>query len=85
MDFFKNIHNTSQIIPVEGKINCKTKVGFLYVLWSRMVPGMQYLGSSEQEVRKGLGQHKGVIQNLRLNKAVAKRLLISGGRRLRET
>ena len=33
---------------------------------------MQYLGSSEQEVRRRLGQHKGDIQNMRLNKAVAK-------------
>ena len=66
------IHNTNQIIPVEGKINCKTRGGFLYMLWSRKAPAMQYLGSSEQEVRKRLGQHKGDIQNLRLNKAVAK-------------
>ena len=66
------IHNTGQIIPVEGKINCKSKGGILYLLWSRKVPAMQYLGSSEQEVRKRLGQHKGDIQNLRLNKAVAK-------------
>ena len=66
------IHNTNQIIPVEGKINCKTRGGFLYMLWSRKAPAMQYLGSSEQEVRKRLGQHKGDIQNRRLNKAVAK-------------
>ena len=31
---------------------------------------MQYLGRSEQEVRKRLGQHKGDIQNHRINKAV---------------
>ena len=33
---------------------------------------MQYLGSSEQEVRKWLGQHKDDILSLRLHKAVAK-------------
>ena len=33
---------------------------------------MQYLGRSEQEVRKRLGQHKGDIQNHWINKAVAK-------------
>ena len=68
---YVTVHNTKQRIKVEGKINCKTK-GFLYMLWSRKMPAMQYLGSSEQEVRRRLGQHKGDIQNMHLNKAVAK-------------
>jgi hypothetical protein len=66
------IHNTGQRIPVEGRMNCKTKGGFLYLLWSAKVPAVQYLGSSEQEPRRRLGGHKGDIENQRLNKAVAK-------------
>ena len=66
-----SVQNTGQKIKVEGKINCKSR-GFLYLLWSRKVPTMQYIGSSEQEVRRRLGQHKGDILNMRLNKAVAK-------------
>ena len=31
---FVTIHNTGQKIPVEGRINCKTQGGFLYLLWS---------------------------------------------------
>ena len=64
------IHNTGQKIPVEGRLNCKTKGGFLYLLWSRKAPSKQYLGSSEQEVRRRLGGHNNDIENGRMNKAV---------------
>ena len=69
---FVTIHNTGQKIPVEGKINCKSKGGFLYLLWSSKVPAMQYLGSLEQEPGRRLAGHKSDIENLRLKKAVAK-------------
>ena len=69
---FVTIHNTRQKIPVEGKINCKSKGGFLYLLWSSKAPAMQYLGSSEQEPRRRLTGHKSDIENLKLKKAVAK-------------
>ena len=66
------LYNTGQVIPVKGKINCKTKGGFLCFLWSRKAPALQYLGSSEQEPRRRLGAHKGDIENRRLTKWVGK-------------
>ena len=69
---FVEIHNSGEKIPVEGRINCKTGGGFLYLLWSEKDPGKQYLGSSGQEPRRRLGSHKSDIENQRLNKAVAK-------------
>ena len=69
---YVTIHNTGQKIPVEGRLNCKTQGGFLYLLWSKKAPAMQYLGSSEQEPVRRLGGHKGDIENRRLKKAVAK-------------
>ena len=32
------ISNTGQEVLVEGSINCKTRGGYLYLLWSRKVP-----------------------------------------------
>ena len=69
---FVTIHNTGQRIPVEGRINCKTQGGFLYLLWSSKAPALQYLGSSMQEPRRRLGAHKSDIENGRMNRAVAK-------------
>ena len=69
---FVEIKNMGEKIPVEGRINCKTGGGFLYLLWSRKDPGKQYLGSSTQEPRRRLGSHKSDIENQRVNKAVAK-------------
>ena len=62
------------MVPVEGRINCKSQVGFFYLLWSSKAPAKQYLGSSAREPRVRLGEHMRNIENRRLNKAVAKHL-----------
>ena len=66
------LFNTGLEIVIEGLINCKTKGGYLYLLWSSKAPAKQYLGSSSREPRLRLGEHKGDIRNKRTNKAVAK-------------
>ena len=58
-------------MPVEGRINCKTRGGYLYLLWSRNVPQQQYLGSSSREPRKRLGEHRRDISDGKVEKAVA--------------
>ena len=40
-------------------------------MWSSKVPAKKYLGSSCREPRVRLIEHKGDIQNVRLDKAVA--------------
>ena len=65
------ISNTGQEVPVEGRINCKTRGGYLYLLWSRKVPQQQYLGSSSREPRKRLGEHRRDISDVKVEKAVA--------------
>ena len=52
------ITNTNTVIPVDGRINCKTTWGFLYLLWSAKAPDRQYLGSSGQIPGERLGQHR---------------------------
>jgi hypothetical protein len=52
------ITSTNTVIPVEGRINCKTTSGFLYLLWSSKVPNIQYLGSSGQTPGARLRQHR---------------------------
>ena len=66
------LFNTGQEIVIEGTINCKTRCGYLYLLWSSKAPSKQYLGSSGREPRLRLAEHKGDIKNKRLKKAVAK-------------
>ena len=64
-------HSTGQVIQVEGRINCKTNCGYLYLLWSSKAPNKQYIGSSSREPRFRLGEHRD-IENGRLDKAVFK-------------
>ena len=73
-EVIKNVKlfSTGQVVQVEGRINCKTKGGYLYLLWSSKAPEKQYIGSSEREPRYRLGEHKRDIQNGRINKAVPK-------------
>ena len=66
------LHSTGEVVPVEGRLNCKSQGGFLYLLWSSKAPAKQYLGSSAREPRVRLGEHRRDIENRRLNKAVAK-------------
>ena len=63
---------TGRQIIIEGSINCKTTGGYLYLLWSSKAPSKQYLGSSTRQPRERLREHKGDINNKRMNKAVAK-------------
>ena len=51
------VYNIGEIIPVQGRNNCKTEGGFLYFLWSRKDLGSQYLGSSSRKVGTRLGEH----------------------------
>ena len=64
------IASTGQEIPVEGKINCKSPGGHLYLLWSSKSPEQQYLGSSSREPRERLREHRRDIINMKLEKAV---------------
>ena len=66
------IHNTGQEVQVEGRITCKSKGGYLYLLWSKKVPAKQYLGSSAREPRERLGEHRRDIEGGKVEKAVAK-------------
>ena len=67
-----NIHNTGQTVPIEGRINCKLKGSYLYLLWSRKVPAIQYLGSSFREPRVRFGEHRRDIMDRNEEKAVSK-------------
>ena len=69
------VHSTGQEIPVEGRINCKSSGGHLYLLWSSKDPTKQYLGSSNREPRERLREHRRDIINQRLEKAVPKHFL----------
>ena len=64
------IANTNTVVPVEGKITCKTTGGFIYLLWSSKAPTIQYLGSSGQTPGARLTQHRRDIMD-GANKAVA--------------
>ena len=66
------LHSTGQVVQVEGKMNCKTRGGYLYLLWSSKAPAKQYIGSSDREPRVRLGEHRRDIENVRLDKAVPK-------------
>ena len=57
---------------MEGSITCKTRGGYLYLLWSKKVPAKQYLGSSASEPRRRLGEHRQDIEGGRVEKAVTK-------------
>ena len=72
------ITSTNTVIPVEGRINCKTTGGFLYLLWSRRHP-RQYLGSSGQTTGDRLAQHRCDIMG-GADKAVAQHLRQHCGR-----
>ena len=74
------LFSTGQEIMVEGTINCKTRGGFLYLLWSSKAPTKQYLGSSIREPRSRLGEHKRDILNKKVNKAVAKHFQDTGSK-----
>ena len=69
------IHNTGQVVPIEGRINCKMKGGYLYLLWSKRVPAIQYLGSSYREPRVRFGEHRRDIIDRNEEKAVSKHFL----------
>ena len=64
------ITSTNKVVQVDGKLDCKTKGGFLYLLWSTKKPSVQYLGSSGQTPGARLLQHRRDIEN-GANKAVA--------------
>ena len=66
------ISNTGLEIPVEGKINCKSPGGHLYLLWSSKAPAKQYLGNSSREPRERLKEHRRDIINGKVEKAVPK-------------
>ena len=66
------LFSTGQEIAIEGNINCKTRGGFLYLLWSSKAPSKQYLGSCIREPRDRLGEHRRDIGHKRMDKAVAK-------------
>ena len=66
------IHTTGQEVQVEGSITCKTRGGYIYLLWSKKAPAKQYLGSSAREPRKRLGEHRRDIEGGRVEKAVPK-------------
>ena len=66
------IQNTGQEIAIEGKINCKSSGGHLYLLWSSKAPAEQYLGSSCREPRERLKEHRRDIINGKVEKAVSK-------------
>ena len=57
------------VVPVEGRITCKTTGGFLYFLWSSKAPDEQYLGSIGQTPGARLLQHRRYILE-GVNKAV---------------
>ena len=66
------VHSTGQDIPVEGRINCKTTGGYLYLLGSSKAPAKQYLGSSSREPKERLREHRRDIINQKFQKAVPK-------------
>ena len=66
------LHSTGQVVQVEGKMNCKTRGGYLYLLWSSKAPAKQYIGSCDREPRFRLGEHRRDIEHMRLDKAVPK-------------
>ena len=70
------ITSTNTVVPVEGRIDCKTTGGFLYLLWSRKHP-RQYLGSSGQTPGERLGQHRRDIMG-GADKAVAQHFRDTG-------
>ena len=74
------IHNTGQVVPIEGRINCKMKGGYLYLLWSKKVPAIQYLGSSYREPRVRFGEHRRDIIDRNEEKAVSKHFLDTNSR-----
>ena len=51
------ITSTNTVVPVQGRINCKSTGGFLYLVWSRKHP-RQYLGSTGQTPGARLLQHR---------------------------
>ena len=65
------LFSTGQEIMIEGVINCTTRGGFLYLLWSSKAPAKQYLGSCIREPRDRLGEHRRDILNKNMKKAVA--------------
>jgi hypothetical protein len=65
------ITSTNTVINVDGRLNCKSTGGFLYLLWSSKVPTVQYLGSSGQTPGARLRQHRQDIMD-GADKAVAK-------------
>jgi hypothetical protein len=73
------INSTGMVIPVEGRLNCKTKGGFLYLLWSAKAPALQYLGSSGQTPGERLAGHRSDINN-GAQKAVAEHFRATGSR-----
>ena len=66
------IHSTGQVLEVEGKLNCKTREGYLYLLWSSKAPAKQYIGSSDRQPSVRLGEHRRDIENGKVEKAVPK-------------
>lgn len=69
------INSTGREIGIEGRINCKTQGGYLYLLWSSKAPTLQYLGSSTREPRFRLAEHKRDIQSGDITKAVPKHFI----------
>ena len=65
------VYNTGEVIPVRGRITCKTEGGFLYFLWSKKDPSRQYLGCSGHKVGTRLGEHRRDILNKIKGKVVA--------------
>ena len=61
--------NMEEVIQVQGKLNCKTKGGFIYILWSKKALKEQYIGSSKRT--PGQSVNIGDIVNSE-NKAVPK-------------
>ena len=66
------LFSTGQEIAIEGVINCKTKGGFLYLLWSSKAPMKQYLGSCIREPRDRSWEHRRDIGHNKKDKALAK-------------
>lgn len=71
------INSTGTVIPIEGRLNCKTKGGFLYLLWSAKAPALQYLGSSGKTPAERLSGHRSDITT-RSDKAVAEHFRATG-------
>ena len=57
------IHSTGQVFEVEGKLNCKTREGYLYLLWSSKAQAKLYVGSSDRQPGVRLEEQRRDIEN----------------------